>query len=148
MAKLKQIDKERPSFLTGNRTSVSSDPQLTAFAKKHSNERMKLVSSVVTNEITLSSIETKVLLEWVDKNEWRFHFERNLQSLSAKPDGDLLTTWMPFAEFKSFVFSNKHEGPVALRELLHRITNETKNWAALGVEEVYFDGYELQVSNI
>lgn len=148
MAKIELIDKERPSFLTGNRTTVSNDPELVALAKKHNNERMRLVSSAVTDEITLSAEETGVLIGWIGENAWRFCFERNLQSLTAKPDGDLLTTWMSFKEFETMVIGNKHEGAVALKELLHRIANATESWALLGVEEVYFDGYTLQVTNI
>lgn len=147
MAKLEQIDKERPSFLTGNRTLVSSDPELIALAEKHNNPRMRLVSSAVTDEISLTDAETMVLLEWVGEHAWRFLFERNLQSVSAQKDGDLLTTWMPLAEFQTLVIGDKHEGPVVLRELLHRIAKATENWRALGVDEVYFDGYALQAAN-
>jgi hypothetical protein len=144
MAKLEQIARERPSFLTGNRAVVSNDPELISLAEKHNNERMRHVSSAVTDEISLTGDETTVLLEWVGNHAWRNNFERNLQSLSAKVDGDLLTTWMPLAEFETLIIGDQHEGPVVLRELFRRIVKATEHWRGLGVDEVYFDGYELK----
>lgn len=143
MATLEQIDRERPVFVTGFQRSISNDPTLIALAKAHNNERMRLVSSPVTDEITLPVSEASVLLGWIGDNELRFLVERNLQSLSAKPDGDLLTTWVTLSEFDALVVANKHEGPVGLRELLHRLATATENWKALGVDEVYIDGYAL-----
>lgn len=143
MATLQQINDGRPSFLTGRRTVVSDDAELIALARDLHNDRMRLVSIEVTDEVVLPPVDTQSLLNFVCGNEWRVRFERDLQSLCAKNDGDLLTTWITIEEFDTLVTGgNMHEGPTALRELLHRLASQTENWKSLGVEEVYFDGYK------
>lgn len=143
MTSLQKINSLRPSYFVGNRTLVSDDQELIVLAQTHGNDRLRLVSSAVTDEITLSVGETQLLLTCIAGGEWRVLFERNLQSLSAKADGDLLTTWIAMEEFDCFIVSNKHDGPLPLRSLFHRLADATQNWKNRGVEEVYYEGYEL-----
>lgn len=141
MATLQDIDVRRSCFFTGYRTVVSDDHELVSMASKHKNERLRLVSSPVTEEIILEAVETTLLLSVISGSEWRMRFERDLQSLCAKNDGDLLTTSISISDFIKFINETKNETSIPLRKLLNKLESETAHWDGLGVEDVYFDGY-------
>ncbi|MDO9189277.1 MAG: hypothetical protein Q8K01_15270 [Sulfurimicrobium sp.] len=116
MSKIENIDVTKPLVFYGNLTKAS--------------------------EISLSAEETQMLLGYVGTCCWQEDFDFNLQGMTETDNGQaLLTGRMPMDQFAQFVCNAGEGDPV--RKILDRLQAATQDWQGMGVEEVFFDGFEL-----
>lgn len=142
MASLEKINPNKPLSIYGSKTIISDDKELVELAKSLGNERFRFIATPVTEAIKITGRETKTFLELV-KLLSRAFFEENLQGLAQTKRGDLLLTgWMSLDQFKSFL-DEFCACPLAPSSLCLQLAEPFAQWRALGVEEVYFDGYEI-----
>lgn len=142
MTTLDKINPEKPLSLYGAKTIKSDEPVFIDLAARFGNERFRSVSTPVTEPIKIAGGEAKRFLELV-KLHSRNLFEENLQCLAETKRGEpLLTGWMTLEHYKGFV-DQLCASPFAPSALCLQLAEPFTQWRELGVEEVYFDGYQL-----
>lgn len=143
MSTIQDINPNKGISFYGNKTTVSDDPELIALAKQLNNQRMCLVSETITEYVNLKPEYGRILLAYVESGSWLNVFECNLQSLCCDREGrNLLTGCMDINQFDSFL-NEIIETDSAVTQVLNDLKVVTKEWHSIGVEEVFFDGYEL-----
>jgi len=139
MATLEMINPEKPIILTGFKTTISEDADLISLASKLGNERLRLIAEPITEAVTIKGQDSGQFLKSVMESSKRDLFDANLQGMAKTKKGEpLLTGWLMLEDFID-VLNNHITTPIASR-LIDRI----KDWSTIGVEEVYFDGFDLR----
>lgn len=157
MALLHQIDRDMPLMLTGLRHGVITDPGMVRWAAERNQPELLNLAEEVPGAPTIhiEGPDVRAMLDFIERTCWRAEFEPNLQSLQDDADGrPMLTTWISMGTFQVFAGvspggmcldqATPHVDKTRLADLLARLQAQTKDWRALGVQEVDLDGYKLE----
>lgn len=140
MSTLKSIDRKKPLNFYG--CSTKFDPEFKEFVEKLNLPQLLMVSDIVTKEFELSSEYTAELLSYISWHSQASLFEENLQCFSETAAGEpILTGWFSLDEFFKFL-QNSDDASPKVKEALALLTQFTKDWESLGVEDFNFSGYE------
>lgn len=142
MSKIEQINKEKPLSFSGYRNKGNKSKKMIQFATDLNCPQLRFISVPVKNAvIKLSAEDSAKLLGYLKGCCWREDFDKNLQGLANDDDGEhLLTGWMSIDEFNSFTENAGHNDPES-ETVIRKLHEASIEWKAMGIDDVYFDGY-------
>ena len=142
MRNFAEINKKKSFFISGNKYEDG-------------------MSSPVDGAEEIVIDETKEFLKFIIESPYHNELREYLQSMTSKPDGSLLTSWLDIDKFMSFIEDgincektlnhldgwggwSKDDLVPKLKPIFNMLKTETQNWKSLGVNEVYFEGYKIE----
>jgi hypothetical protein len=145
MAQLSMIDTAMPITLTPHSSGAVSDAGLRALAGSARLPQLLVIDDLTegAEPLTVPADESKQFLSMVEATFWGRIIERNLQSISQDSAGrPLLTSWLRAHQFKHLVNDARYT------RVGDRLERAQREWLALGMESVYFDGYKLLLTDV
>jgi hypothetical protein len=141
MSTITDLDETRGLTFCGCQYRRVDDPAMIALARKLDTPGLRICAHTVTQTIDLSAAESAALLSDVRSATWYEDFNRNLQCVSEIDGEPLLTGWMTLEKFRAFLESCTT--PTVYVDILARLHAAISDWEALGVQDVYFHGYQF-----
>lgn len=138
MSIIEMINPNKPLVFTGHKTSLCTDEVMIELARKMNNEVFRYVIEPITKDIELSVEDTAKFIKTVIGSNQRKLFDENLQGMAETVKGEpLLTGWLSLSDYQEFLVG------VAGCPVSKFLYVASLSWNDLGVEDVYFDGFEL-----
>jgi hypothetical protein len=115
------------------------------------------VSEPIEKAKEITILQTKEFLNYLENSSYKKQLLSNLQSMTQKEDGSLLTTWFDnINDFYNFIeqglkceniyleYEGYEEYPKVLIPIFKELKEQTIKWKEYGVNEVYLEGYKLR----
>lgn len=95
------------------------------------NVSVKTKTEGKNNMATLEDIYP--VIDMMKVSVFMVELEGKLQSMSTRPGGDLLTTWLSIDDFLTMISDDESD-----------LTDTVNTWKDLGANEVYIDGFKME----
>lgn len=141
MSCLEQFDEKMPIKFCG----IGEDDEI-IFLRDESHPPLLEKINTSENVIELSVAESVVLLIYLKGCSSRHYFDENLKPIDGfNKDEPMLAGWMSFDVFNNFI-NNPSDEEHGAKLVIEKLRNGSSCWNSHGVKDVYFYGYEHNIS--
>lgn len=143
MKTLAMVDRAMPFTMYATASRMTREHVLRELAFHLVMPEMLHVDENIEEAEPLVLTQTGELLDWLNRTSWGRRLEADMQCMAVSPEGrPLLSSWLSVREFGRLVVESRGTSfSLAMNQAFAA-------WGALGMDKVYFDGYQMPVVQV